>query len=1097
MNGTPAISRRRKVLYAAVVLATVIAGGLPLRAHAAPGDITTVAGTGAFGYHVGSDGDGGPPLSANLHPPYGVATAPGRYYLSQNGCNDCDRVKVVQNGIINTVAGGTFPPLTDGVAATQTFLFAPETVITDAAGNMYISDRFHNRVRKVDAATGLISTFAGASVCPTVYTCTTGPSGDGGPATQALIDGPQSLAFDGAGNLYVASTSDLTVRKIDGSTGIITTVAGGGSPPDRLGDNGPATAAFLAPAGLAVDTAGDMYIGDQFNQRVRRVDAGTGIITTVAGDGSPDFGGDGGPATAAHLLYPAGVSLDPAGNVYVADAGNGRIRKVDLTGTISTIAGSGPGLFQDCRYSGDGGPATSATMCEPLGVNVGPAGTVYIADSGDDRVRKVDSSGTITTVVGNGVLAFLGDGGPATAAEIDNIVWTSLDPAGDLLVADEGNGRIREVDHTTGIITTVAGGGIGDGLPATSTELNSPRGLAVDAAGNLLIADCGDNRVRKVDSSGIITSIAGTATSHGVGDGGPATSAGLDCPTGLALDSAGNLYIADSIDNRVRRVDPSGVITTVAGTGTTGFSGDGGPATSAQLNQPSGVVLDAAGNLFIADRNNNRVRKVDTTGRITTVAGNGNQGGSVDGVPATSVPIVWPVGIAIGAGGNLAIAESGFARVRSVNAKGIISTIAGNGIPGYSGDGGPGPLATLNEPTGIAYDAGGNLLIADNQNLVIRSVAAGTPPPPPPVTKKTASCGMTVTQNLTLADDIGPCPGDGVIIGADGVHLNLNGHTISGNFSHAGTSVGVRVTGHQKVKISAGTITGFDAGVALISSSSNTLTGLTVANNQGNPVPYNSVFGDGIVLFFSANNTVAGNTVASNGPFDGIAMLGQSADNNLIQNNTVRDTTNFGHPFNPGLGLGIVTNPFLGFDRPRMISLNANQIVGNTVIGNGSAGISTISNVNGVVRSNLVERNGFESPFGGAYPGNGIGIQNARNATANTNELVEFNQVIGNGRDGIEALSQGNTILDNTGTGNGTGPFHGFDFRDLNRVPVTYQPTCSTNTWSGNVWGTGGFFPQCASNGGHALSGTQTLPMPMMPPIPEGLGDPPPRQPPS
>jgi parallel beta-helix repeat protein len=484
--------------------------------------------------------------------------------------------------------------------------------------------------------------------------------------------------------------------------------------------------------------------------------------------------------------------------------------------------------------------------------------------------------------------------------------------------------------------------------------------------------------------------------------------------------------------------------------------------------------VDGAGNLYISDLNNNRVRKVDTHGTITTYAGNGNSGGGHDGVPATSSVITWPSGLAIGPGGVLTIAESGFARVREVNAQGIISTIAGNGIPGYSGDGGPGTSATLDSPTAVAYDGAGNLLIADDFNGVIRSVAAGTPPPPPPVTKKTANCGITVTQNLTLADDIGPCPGDGVIIGADGVHLNLNGHTISGNFSHGGNSAGVRATGPQKLDISNGTITGFDAGVALITGGGNTVRGLTVANNVGNMAnTFNSTFGDGILMFSSGGNTVAGNVVAGNGPFDGIAMIGFGADNNLIQNNTVTDTPNANRPNFPGLGLGITTNPFLGFDRPRTVSLYGNEVIGNVVSNNASAGISTVSNIGGVIRSNIAKHNGFGSPFGFAYPGNGIGVTHLFRADPHTNTIVENNQAIGNAMDGIDISGLGNQILNNVADGNG-GRFAGrfrFDLTDENRDPNNNNlRDCYADTWSGNRWGSGGHSPACTGNGGSPLA---------------------------
>ena len=1095
---TARLSTRNRVLVCGAVLAIVT--GLAVQtspARAASGDITTVAGTGNFGVNTQS-GNGGPALLANMVSPNGVASTSGGYFESEFGLFDVRTsvVRVVRNGVINAYAGGSFPPINDGASATQAVI-QPTSVVHDTAGDLYIVDSGHNRVRKVNAATGVITTVAGASVCDSTGNCTSGYSGDNGPATQAMLNFPQGLAIDSAGNLYISTIGDSDpvngggygyVRKVDASTGIITTVASGGNPADGVGDNGPATSAKLfSPDALAVDGAGNLFIDDSNQQRIRRVDAVTGIITTVAGDGTNGFGGDTGPATSAELSYPTDVSVDGAGDVFIADSFNCRIRKVDTSGIISTVAGNGN--YPCSGSGGDSGPATSASLYYPGSVHVDAAGELFIADSAAYRIRKVDTHGVITTVAGNGILGFSGDGGPATAAEI-GVGHLDVDGAGNLLFSD-GSGRIRMVD-ANGIITTVAGGGVGDGLPATSAALNWPEGLATDGAGNLYIADCQDNRVRKVDSAGVITSVAGTAAAHGLGDGGPATAARLWCPAAVAY-SGGALYIADSMDNRVRRVDASGTISTVAGTGTSGFSGDGGPAAAAQLSAPSGVAVDGAGNLYISDKNNNRVRKVDTHGTITTFAGNGNSGGGVDGVRATQTSVTWPAGLTLGPNGVLTIAESGFARVRDVNPQGIISTVAGNGIPGYSGDGGAGPLGTLDGPTGVAYDSAGNLLVTDTNNGVIRSVAAGTPPPPPPVTKKTANCGMTVTKNLSLASDIGPCPGDGIVVGADGVHIDLNGHTISGNFGHSGNNVGIRATGRQKVKISNGTVTGFDAGVALISGSGNTVSGLTVANNQGNQDTFASIFGDGIVMFFSSGNTVSGNKVLNDGPFDGIAMLGQGADNNLVQNNLVKDTTNFDLPFYPGVGLGIVTNPFLGFDRPRMVSLNKNQIVGNTVIGNGSAGISTISNVGGVVRSNLVERNGFQSPFGGAFPGNGIGVTNAHMATPNTNELVEFNQVIGNGRDGIEVVSQGNTILDNIGNGNGAGAFGGFDFRDFNHDPVTYQPTCATNTWSGNVWGSGGFYPACSSNGGHQMTGTTRLPAPMQPPIPQGLGDPPPR----
>ena len=320
------------------------------------------------------------------------------------------------------------------------------------------------------------------------------------------------------------------------------------------------------------------------------------------------FSGDGGPATAARLnMSLGGVALDSAGNLYIADLLNERIRKVSPVGTISTYAGNG-----GYGFWGDGGPATAAQLSLPHGVALDSAGNLYIADSNNHRIRKVTPGGTISTYAGTGTEGFSGDGGPATAAHLDRPDGVALDSAGNLYIADLGNSRIRKVTPG-GTISTYAGNGgygfWGDGGPATAAQLR-PRGMALDPAGNLYIADFGNSRVRKVTPGGTISTYAGTGTPGFAGDGGPATAAQLSFPQGVALDSAGNLYIADSNNNRIRKVTPGGTISTYAGTGLQGFSGDGGPAIDAQLWFPVGVALDSAGNLYIADQENQRIRKV-------------------------------------------------------------------------------------------------------------------------------------------------------------------------------------------------------------------------------------------------------------------------------------------------------------------------------------------------------------------------------------------------------------------------------------------------------------------------------------------------------
>ena len=330
-------------------------------------------------------------------------------------------------------------------------------------------------------------------------------------------------------------------------------------------------------------------------------------IDTLAGG----FAGDGGPAVAARLNLPYDVAVDSSGNLYITDRNNHRIRKVDSTGTITTIAGTGKDGF-----SGDGGPATQAQLNFPTGVAVDGEGNLYIADAPNDRIRKVDSIGTITTIAGTGEQGFSGDGGPATQAQLDHPRAVAVDGEGNLYIADRNNNRIRRVD-STGTITTIAGTGErrfgGDGGPAIRAQLDAPSGVAVDGAGNLYIADASNHRIRKVDSIGTITTIAGTGEQGFGGNGGSASQAHLFFPTGVAVDGEGNLYIADVGNHRIRKVDSTGTITTIAGTGERGFSGDDGPAIQAQLDDPTGVAVDGAGNLYIADASNHRIRLLTPT----------------------------------------------------------------------------------------------------------------------------------------------------------------------------------------------------------------------------------------------------------------------------------------------------------------------------------------------------------------------------------------------------------------------------------------------------------------------------------------------------
>jgi uncharacterized protein (TIGR03437 family) len=494
----------------------------------------------------------------------------------------------------------------------------------------------------------------------------------------------------------------------------IQTVAGS----SNIGDGGPAISAQITNIqGIASDAAGNFYLADTDNARVRKV-AANGTITTLAGTGVAGFSGDGGPATSAQLNLPYGVAVDASGAVYVADLGNNRVRKIAPSGNISTFAGNGA-----MSSAGDGGPATAASLNTPRNLAIDSSGNLYIAEFDGQRIRKVGADGTIATIAGTGTAGFGGDNGAPTQAQLSYPAGLAFDSGGALYIADSGNNRVRRI--LSGLIATVAG--------TASSPLNTPVAVALGANSTLYVTDF-NPVVHVLNSGGSWGLYAGTGSNGFSGDGGPAGLAQLAQPHDLTVDTGGNLYIADGV--RVRKVNSTGTIKTVAGDGYLNAVGDFGSATNAVLYQPSAVSQDAAGNIYIADTGTQRVRQVSPGGIITTVAGNGTASSSGDKISSTTATLNFPMGVAVDANGNLIISDTQNQRVREVTA-GIIQTVAGTGVAGLGTADQLASQTQLNNPRNTCMASNGTMFVADTGNhrvltiskAALISVALGTGTP--------------------------------------------------------------------------------------------------------------------------------------------------------------------------------------------------------------------------------------------------------------------------------------------------------------------------------------------------------------------------------
>ena len=699
-----------------------------------PGNITTIAGVGYREGVPAKDADAGWPLGIVRRPDGDLVVADYKGHRIW---------RIDGDGILHVLAGDGVPgDRGDGGQASKARLNGPHDLALDRHGNIYFSDLLNQTYRRIDYTTGTITRVVGSGRA--------GRGGDGGLATDAELDTTSGIAVDRNDNIFISSEWGNNIRRVDAETGIIKTFAGlnarhypsesgnnrpglqgvlgttfGWEPGLSLkgyhGDGGPASeAAFHHPEHLAFDSLGDLYVCDNSNNRIRKIDMESGIITTVLGNGQPASNGDGGPAIEASTNMPDAICIDAHDNLFVAEKHGFRVRRVDAaTGTVTTLVGTGiPGYGEEGLPGGE----TACNSCES-GLWADHDGTVLWSDC-SGRVRRYDgATGIITTVLGG---IGVGDGGPASEAYLSGPGGISVGPGGDIFFADIWNQRIRVIREASGVIESVAGDGArasgGDDGPALEASLGSPHDVSVDSEGSVVVTDTRHGRLRGIDDNGIIRSVAGTGFQWDGGEGAPARATSLFHVQAVVHAENGDVYVGDAI-GRIRRIDAgTGLTSTVAGIGIQGYTGDGRPAVESRIGSPTAMALDAAGSLYFADSAYHVVRKVDTRGIITTLAGTGRPGFSQDGTLATEALLDEPRGVAVGADGAVYIYDSGNNRVRGIGEDGLLTTVAGTDDGGDSGDGGPAADAHLNEPHGLCLYTDEILLISDHYNNRIRAV---------------------------------------------------------------------------------------------------------------------------------------------------------------------------------------------------------------------------------------------------------------------------------------------------------------------------------------------------------------------------------------